>query len=132
MTVVRNWRDATPHVGHESVIIHYILGEKAEGKTYEEAPIEGEWSLTRHAIQGGKEGDYHVHDAAEQVFYFTKGTGQMKIDDKLYDLDFWLNAKAGKLEVTEEKIHKHPENKGGKWVKVARYTFVNDKPVEVK
>ncbi len=86
MTVVRNWRDATPHVGHQSVIVHYVLGQKAEGKTYEEAPIEGEWSLTRHAIQGGKEGDYHVHDAAEQVFYYTKGTGQMKIDDKLYDV----------------------------------------------
>jgi hypothetical protein len=51
---------------------------------------------------------------------------------KLYDLDFWLNPKDGKLVVTETKIHKHPVLKNGKWLKEARYTFINDKPVELK
>lgn len=54
--------------------------------------------------------------------------------DQLHDLDFWLNPDASgqKLVVTEEKVHKDPVKKEGKWEKVARYTFVNDKPVAVK
>jgi len=53
-------------------------------------------------------------------------------DDKIYDLDFWLNSKDGKLVVTKAKVHKDPVQEQGKWVKKARYTFVNDKPVEIK
>src|SRR5688572_16328316 len=49
--------------------------------------------------------------------------------DKLYDLDFWLNEE---LKVTDTRIHKHPEQVSGKWEKKARYTFVDDKPVEIK
>ncbi len=49
--------------------------------------------------------------------------------EKLYDLDFWLNEE---LKITETRIHKHPEKVGDKWEKKARYTFVDDKPVEIK
>ncbi len=51
--------------------------------------------------------------------------------DKLYDLDFWLNPKNGELAVNKTKIHKHPAKKDGEWVKEARYTFKNDKVVEL-
>ncbi len=50
---------------------------------------------------------------------------------KLYDLDFWLNPEGGKLKVTEEKIHKHPIKTDAGWEKKARYTFINDNPVEI-
>ena len=50
---------------------------------------------------------------------------------KLYDLDFWLNPEDGKLKVTEEKIHKHPMKTEAGWEKKARYTFINDNPVEI-
>lgn len=52
--------------------------------------------------------------------------------EKLYDLDFWLNPKNGELEVTDTKIHKDPQLVNGKWTKVPRYTFINDKPVAVR
>ncbi len=53
--------------------------------------------------------------------------------EKLYDLDFWLNPNdKGELKVYETRIHKHPEQKDGKWEKKERYTFINDNPVEVK
>lgn len=52
-------------------------------------------------------------------------------DKKVYDLDFWLSKKDGKLKVTKEKIHKHPKKKDGKWTKKARYTFKNDEIVKV-
>lgn len=51
--------------------------------------------------------------------------------DELYDLDFWLNPKDGELAVNKTKIHKHPVKKDGKWMKKARYTFKNDKVVEL-
>jgi hypothetical protein len=41
MVTISNWRDAAPHVGHESAIIHYIFGEKDTDTRYIEAPLEG-------------------------------------------------------------------------------------------
>lgn len=81
-----------------------------------------------------------IHDPVRKI----EGKGYFACTDfevigetgKLYDLDFWLNPKDGKLGrhalvVTETKIHKEPKLEGGKWTKMARYTFINDKPVEI-
>ena len=85
--VIRNWRDETPYVGHDNVIIHRIFDKKGgDGRSDEQAPLGGNWSMARQAIQGGKKGDYHSHDNIEQVFYFTKGRGQMKLNDQIYDV----------------------------------------------
>lgn len=51
-------------------------------------------------------------------------------EDKLYDLDFWMNPVDGTLEIYDEKIHKEPRRSllyG--WYKQPRYTFVDDKVV---
>lgn len=53
-------------------------------------------------------------------------------EDKLYDLDFWLNPEDGELKVTETKIHKHPVKKDGTWKKKARFTYKDDEPVKVE
>lgn len=63
-------------------------------------------------------------------FVVVKETGELEAG-KLYDLDFWLNPRDGKLVVTETKIHKEPKKINGQWTKQARYTFINDKPVVV-
>ncbi len=76
-----------------------------------------------------------IHDPVRQI----EGKGYFACTDfeavgekgKLYDLDFWLNPKGGQLVVTETKIHKEPTRVNGQWTKTARYTFVDDKPVEV-
>ncbi len=87
MTVVRSWKDVTPYVGHESAIIWSIFREKgAEGLSADEAPLEGFFSLTHHAMQGRKSGDYHLHEDMEQVYYITAGRGKMKIDDAIYEV----------------------------------------------
>jgi len=85
MVTISNWKDAAPHVGHESAIIHYIFGEKGEDTRSIEAPLEGGWSFTRHMMQGGKAGDYHEHEDREQVFYVISGRGKMKVDGAIYD-----------------------------------------------
>jgi mannose-6-phosphate isomerase-like protein (cupin superfamily) len=87
MVAIRNWKDSTPVVSHESAIVFWLFREKgAEGYTETEAPLEGMGGLTLHMMQGGKSGDYHVHDSRGQLYYFTKGRGKMKIDDVMYDV----------------------------------------------
>ena len=86
MIAVRNWRDATPVVSHESAIIWRILDELGtEGLAQEEAPLQGIQSLTIHRMQAGKSGDYHEHEDREQVFYITSGRGKMKVDGTIYE-----------------------------------------------
>ena len=87
MVVVRNWRDSAPRVSHESKIIWNIFAAKGQdGKTSDEAPLEGLSSLSIHMMQSGKESDYHEHEDSEQVYYFTKGRGKMKLDDRIYEV----------------------------------------------
>jgi hypothetical protein len=43
--------------------------------------------------------------------------------DEYYDIDFWLDDKTGKLEVTNVKMHKVPVQEDGIWTQVPRYTF---------
>ena len=87
MFAIRNWRDTTPRVGHESAIIFQIFSKKGvPGMSYEEAPIEDMGGITLHLMQAGKSGDYHSHEDREQTYYFTSGRGKMKIDDQLHDV----------------------------------------------
>jgi quercetin dioxygenase-like cupin family protein len=85
--IIRNWTDCTPRVSHLSAIIWDVLVEKGNPeRSGPEAVLEGFTSLTRHAMQGGKEGDYHDHDDWEQVYYFTRGQAKMKIDGEIHDV----------------------------------------------
>ena len=85
--VIRNWRNATPVVGHQSKLIWSIFrAQSAEGLSADEAVLEGFSGLTLHRLQGGLEGDYHEHEATEQVYYFLSGEGRMKIDGALYEV----------------------------------------------
>ena len=85
--VIRNWTDVTPYVGHETAIIWPIfVARGAEGRTAEEAPLAGATGFTLHRMQSGMEGDYHDHKDREQIYYFTRGKGKMKIDDEIHSV----------------------------------------------
>ena len=85
--VIRNWKEVTPTVGHETAVIWSIFrGKGSEGLSREEAPLLGTTGFTLHKMQGGMKGDYHDHEDREQIYYFTQGRGKMKIDDKIYDV----------------------------------------------
>ena len=43
--------------------------------------------------------------------------------DEYYDIDFWVNEKAGKLEVKDVKMHKMPVQEDGIWTQKTLYTF---------
>ncbi len=51
--------------------------------------------------------------------------------EKVYDLDFWLKDEGDKLVITKTRVHKEPAKEGNQWVKKARYTFDEEKMVEV-
>ena len=72
-----------------------------------------------------------IHDPVRQIgddVYFACTDFHVDgIEDKLYDIDFWLREVDGKLTVYQTKIHKEPRHSliyG--WFKHPRYTFVND------
>ena len=42
---------------------------------------------------------------------------------QIYDIDFWVDSKDGKMSVNKIKVHKVPEFKDGHWVQVPRYSW---------
>jgi YHS domain-containing protein len=42
---------------------------------------------------------------------------------EIYDIDFWVNDKDGKMTVDQMKVHKVPELKSGQWIQVPRYEW---------
>lgn len=83
--VIRNWRNVTPYVGHETAVIWPIFRTKnASNLTPEEAPLIAARGFTRHMMQGGQSGDYHAHENVEQIYYIIEGSGKMKIDDEIH------------------------------------------------
>ena len=109
--VIRNWRNVTPVVGHESKLIWSIFrAQSAEGLDENEAVLLGFSGLTLHRLQGGLEGDYHEHEATEQVYYFLSGTGRMKIDGEMYDV------REGDAVHIPPKVKHQLSNTGDDWV----------------
>jgi YHS domain-containing protein len=43
--------------------------------------------------------------------------------DQIYDIDFWISDKDGKMTVDQTKVHKVPALKGGQWIQVPRYDW---------
>lgn len=43
--------------------------------------------------------------------------------DQIYDIDFWINDKDGKMTIEQTRVHKVPELKDGQWVQVPRYDW---------
>jgi len=109
--VIRNWRDVTPVVGHQSKLIWSIFrAQRTEGLDEHEAVLEGFSGLTLHRLQGGLEGDYHAHAATEQVYYFLSGHGQMNIDGAMYDV------RAGDAVHIPPKVKHQLCNLGDDWI----------------
>jgi YHS domain-containing protein len=43
--------------------------------------------------------------------------------NEIYDIDFWVSDKDGKMTVDQAKVHKVPELKSGQWIQVPRYEW---------
>lgn len=83
----RNWLDSTPHISHGAALLWSIFTKKGtEGKTFNEAPLQGIVNFTLHRLQPGLETGTHTHAQKEQVYYFTEGYGQMIVGDEKVDV----------------------------------------------
>jgi len=51
--------------------------------------------------------------------------------DQIYDIDFWVSDKDGKMTVDQAKVHKVPELKSGQWIQVPRYEWKDVGPSHV-
>ena len=43
--------------------------------------------------------------------------------DQIYDVDFWITDKDGRMTIEQTRVHKVPELKNGQWVQVPRYEW---------
>jgi hypothetical protein len=92
-------------------------------------------------VKDGKTGEdltlefVKIHNPVRKVTgegYFACADFRVKGEpEKLYDLDFWLKDEGDKLVITKTRIHKEPAKEGSRWVKKDRYTFDEEKMVEV-
>jgi mannose-6-phosphate isomerase-like protein (cupin superfamily) len=86
MVAVRNWRTIVPNIAHETAIVwpYFHMVGLREDAPKDVAVLQGFQALTVHQIQPGKSGDNHVHFDREQVYYFTRGSGKLNIDEVIY------------------------------------------------
>ena len=84
-TVVRNWRDADPYVGHDNAIVWPVYSRPREGEPVEVWQcLEHMRGFARHNLQGGKDGDRHAHKDAEQYYYILSGVADVDIGDQTF------------------------------------------------
>jgi quercetin dioxygenase-like cupin family protein len=85
--VVRNWREQSPFVGHDNAIIWALFRSQEDACKHGEVPCLQRLSgFTRHAMQGGKTSDYHVHRDLEQIYYMLNGQVTLRVNDERYAL----------------------------------------------
>jgi|TARA_B110000263_G_C15283050_1_gene499314 mannose-6-phosphate isomerase-like protein (cupin superfamily) len=85
--LIRNWKDLVPYVRHDTAIIWGLfMGAGRKGVDPKSTVMHGMDGFTLHRMQGRLTGEYHSHVNQEQVYYFIKGRGQMKLDDEIFDV----------------------------------------------
>ena len=85
--IIRNWRDATPFVGHDSAVIWAVFRSRDSQPQHGEVPCLRTLSgFTRHAMQGRKRSDYHTHKDIEQIYYVLNGQITLRVNDEPYAL----------------------------------------------
>ena len=116
--VVRNWRQITPRVGHDNAVVWRILGpaagpapgSDAADRSREAACLQRVSGVARHALQGGKASDYHVHPNAEQVYCILRGQGALVVDGERYPV------REGDVVHVPPGAHHRAVNEGDDWM----------------
>jgi len=81
--VIRNWRDETPYVSHESAVIWSIYG-LAGKESSEKNCMQTLTHLVLHYMQGRKDSDSHAHANMEQLYYILSGNPIVRANDEDY------------------------------------------------
>ncbi len=113
---------------------YYVEDIKSTMKKYIEASVDENGVFYMHDDKTDEKlalKFVRIHDPVRQIgsdIYFACTDFHVAGEqDKLYDLDFWINDKTGELGVYESKVHKEPRwSLLYGWYKQPRYTFVNN------
>ena len=109
--IVRNWRDSSPHAGHESAIIWQMLRGRNPDSSAPHECMEHLTSFVKHTLQGGKNSNCHHHDEAEQFYYVLAGSGEALIGERRYPV------RAGSAAYLPPKLpHQFFASPGDGWV----------------
>jgi YHS domain-containing protein len=124
------WIPASEHPGHlatkrswevMSAVEQHALAESAENggvftlkddKTGKELKLE---FVDTHQPVRQLDNDGHYFACTDFRVVGTK--------DQIYDIDFWVSDKDGKMTVDQTRVHKVPELKDGQWIQVPRYDW---------
>ena len=87
--IKRNWRDVRPVVGtHDDAIVwHIFCRENRQPSSLAPeaaylAVMRKQTYIVKHAIQGGRASNRHLHETEEQLFYILRGRGVLWVGEE--------------------------------------------------
>jgi YHS domain-containing protein len=124
------WIPASEHPGHMATKRGWeVMSAVEQGALSEQAKNGGVFKLKDDKT--GKVLDLEFIDTHQPVrqlddnghYFACTDFRAVGTKDQIYDIDFWVDDKDGKMSVVQTKVHKVPELKDGKYVEVPRYEW---------
>ena len=124
------WIPASEHPGHMATKRGWeVMSAVEQSALAEQAENHGVFKIKDDKT--GKELDLEFIDTHQPVrqlddnghYFACTDFRAVGTKDQIYDLDFWVDDKDGKMSVVQTKVHKVPELRDGKWVEVPRYEW---------
>jgi hypothetical protein len=124
------WIPASEHPGHVAEKRSWEVMSAVEANALKESSKNGGVFKVKDD-KTGKELELKFVDTHQPVrkldenghFFACTDFRAVGTKDQIYDIDFWLTEKDGKLTVDKTMVHKVPELKDGQWIQVPRYSF---------
>jgi len=132
------WIPASEHPGHMATKRGWeVMSAVEQGALAEQAKNNGIFKLKDDKT--GKELDLVFVDTHQPIrqldenghYFACTDFRAAGTKDQIYDIDFWIDDKDGKMTVVQTKVHKVPELKDGQWVEVPRYEWKDLGPSHV-
>jgi YHS domain-containing protein len=124
------WIPASEHPGHlETKRGWEVMSAVEQDVVKEGSKNKGIFKLTDD--KSGKELDLEFIDTHQPVrqldgdghYFACTDFRVVGTKDQIYDIDFWVSDKDGKMTVDQTKVHKVPQLKEGQWIQVPRYEW---------
>jgi hypothetical protein len=124
------WIPASEHPGHMANKRGWeVMSAVEQGALNEAAKNNGVFRLTDDKT--GKVLDLEFIDTHQPIrqlddnghYFACADFRAVGTKDQIYDIDFWIVDKDGKMTIEQTRVHKVPELKDGQWVQVPRYDW---------
>jgi hypothetical protein len=132
------WIPASEHPGHMATKRGWeVMSAVEHGALSEQAKNNGVFKLKDDKT--GKVLDLEFVDTHQPIrqlddnghYFACTDFRAVGTKDQIYDIDFWITDKDGKMTVEQTRVHKVPEQKDGHWVQVPRYEWKDLGPSHV-